>query len=204
MRLHRCVPAIVLLALTTVVGPAAAHETQSAGSFHLSVGWSDEPAFTGSRNAVELVVSNASDGSPIADAKTALQVEVIFGEHVVVLTLSPSGRAGTFLAPLVPTQAGHYTFHVTGTVGTQPVDVTSTCSDQTFECVRDVADIQFPTRDPSGGQLAELSSRVVDRADRAAETARTARLVALAAVVVAVLALALAAGLGWRRRARRG
>jgi hypothetical protein len=189
------------LLLATGFGPVSAHETQSTGPFRVAIGWHDEPAFTGTRNAVEVKVSTAADGSPIGAVAATLQVEVAFGDQVVVLALAPGDGPGAFTAPLVPTQPGRYTFHVSGTVGGQAVDLASTCSEQTFDCVRDIADIQFPSHDARPGGPTELAARVVARADRATDSARLARLLSLVAVVVAVLALA-AAAWGWRRRPR--
>jgi hypothetical protein len=106
---------------------------------------------------------------------------------------------GRFRASLVPTRAGTYAFHVTGTVKGQAVDVRSTCSESTFHCVSDASDLQFPAKDPSTGQLAESIGRALPRAERALDTAAGARRLALVAVAVAGLALVVAVVLGARK-----
>jgi hypothetical protein len=184
--------------------PAAAHETKAAGAQRLTLGWGDEPALTGMPNSVDVAMADAA-GTPVAGTAASLRVEVSFGDEVTVLALQPGATPGLFSAPLVPTRAGTYTFHVTGTAGGQAVDVTSTCSEQTFDCVTDAGDAQFPARDPSVGQLAarvEQDSRRADRAESAASDARTLARVAVVVAGVALLA-AVASGLALRRWRRR-
>ena len=161
----------------------------------LTIGWGDEPAFTGSKNFVSVAVADAA-GMPVVDPEGSLAVEVSFGDQRIMLPLRPAfQRPGEFRAPLVPTRSGTYAFHITGTLKGQTIDTTSTCSDQTFDCVADVSEMQFPVRDPSAGQLAESVNRALPRADRAVDTAAGAQRMAMAAIAVAVLALAVAIGL---------
>jgi hypothetical protein len=185
--------------LLTLPPPASAHETQGVGRFRLTMGWGDEPAFSGSKNFVEVTVSDAA-GDPVTDLSGPLTVEVSFGDELIVLPLLPAGeRPGKFRAWLVPTRPGTYTFHITGRVQGQTIDTRSTCSDKTFDCVTDVSEVQFPAKEPSAGQLAERVSRALPRAERAVDTAARAWNVALAALAVAVLALAAAIGVGVRK-----
>ena len=116
------------------------------------------------------------------------------------LSLLPArGQPGKFRAWLVPTRPGTYTFHITGTAKGQPIDMTSTCSPETFACVADVSDIQFPVKDPSAGQLADRLSRELPRAEAAMETATGARTLAFAGLAGAVIALGAAIGFGVRK-----
>ena len=185
--------------LLTLPAPASAHETQTVNRLRLTIGWGDEPVFSGAKNSVEVDVSDAT-GAPVTDPGGSLTAEVSFGDERIVLPLQPSGqRPGKFRAWLVPTRPGTYTFHITGTVKGQTIDTSSTCSDKTFDCVTDVSDVQFPAKDPSAGQLAESVSRALPRAERAMDTAAGARNVAMAAIGVAALALAAAIGLGVRK-----
>lgn len=189
--------AVLPLALATA---AAAHETQSVKQYRLIIGWGDEPAYSGYKNSVDVDVADGS-GAPVTDlGGGSLAVEVSFGDERTVRPLLPYGlKPGRFRAGLVPTRAGTYTFHVTGTVKGQTIDTLSTCSDTTFHCVTDVSDLQFPVKDPSAGQLADSVSRAIPRTERALDTAASARRFAVAAAGVAVLALAAAIGLGARR-----
>jgi hypothetical protein len=170
---------------------ARAHEKITVGTLQLSIGWTDEPAFAGSRNSVEVVVADAS-GSPVTDHPNRLTVEVSFGDRRVTMPLLAAGRPpGTFRAWIIPTRVGTYAFRVTGQLKDQLIEVTSTCSEKTFPCVIDPADIQFPEKDPSAGQLADrivLSQPRVEQAIDGAAEARMLSFVSLAIAAVAVTA----------------
>ena len=191
------VAAIILLAAWT---PAVAHETKAVGGMRLTVGWGEEPAFSGFRNFVEVDVVDGA-GHPVVDlGGGALSVEVSFGDERLPLSLLPArGQPGKFRAWLVPTRPGTYSFHITGMANGQSVDVTSTCSPETFACVADVSDIQFPVKDPSAGQLADRLSRELPRAEGAMAAASGARTLALAGLAGAVIALGAAIGFGVRK-----
>ena len=191
---------VAAVSLLAAWPPAAAHETQSVKQYRLTIGWGEEPAYSGERNSVDVDVKDGA-GQPVADlGGGSLSVEVAFGDERVVLALLPARAVpGRFRASLVPTRAGPYAFHVTGTVKGQAVDVRSTCSESTFHCVGEAADLQFPAKDPSLGQLADSIGRALPRAERALDTAAGARRVALVAVAVAGLALVVAVVLGTRK-----
>jgi hypothetical protein len=192
---------VLALGVTIVVmlSPcASAHERKVVGPYRLTIGWGEEPAFTGARNSVSVAVSDAS-GAPVTDPGGSLAVEVSFGNERITLALQPAWqRPGEFQAWLVPTRSGTYSFHVTGTLKGHAIDTTSTCSDKTFHCVADVSEVQFPAKDPSVAQLTERVNRALPRAERAIDTAAAAQKAAIAALTVA--ALALAATLAGRRR----
>lgn len=182
--------ALLLIPLATLSPPAAAHETQVVERLRLRIGWGDEPAFTGVKNFVSVDLSGAT-GEPVTDlGGGSLTVEVSFGDQRIALPLQPAGeRRGQFRAWLVPTRPGTYTFHVTGKVKDQTIDATSTCSDQTFDCVTDRSEVEFPVKDPSAGQLTERVSRALPRAERATETASRAQGIALGALALALTSL---------------
>jgi hypothetical protein len=183
-----CVAAVVCL----TAGAVSAHDRKIAGRFVLTIGWEDEPALAGFKNAIDVAVADAA-GAPVVDPVASLTVDVSFGSDRVTLPLRPAGRQpGRYRAPLIPTRAGTYTFRVAGMVGAQPIELSSSCSDTTFECVADAADLQFPARDPTTGQLAERIGRGLPRVEAAAGRASSARLVALAAIAIAAAALVVA------------
>jgi hypothetical protein len=184
---------------------SAAHEKHPVGRLHLTIGWEDEPAFTGSKNAVSVAVADAK-GSAVADASgVSLSVEVTFGDERVVLPLHQVwGRPGEFRAWLIPTRPGTYSFHVTGKIKDQPVDVRSTCSEKTFDCVSDASTLHFPVKDPSIGQLAESVGRALPRADRAVAEASRARTLGIAALAAVVLALGIVAVVFGARKGIKG
>ena len=208
-----------LVAVLATVGatPALAHEERVAGGVQFVVGWGDEPAYTGLKNSVEITVSEA-DGSPVTDLGDGLKVEVIKGSERVTLPLEAnfggsSGTPGTYRAWLTPTRPGSYTFHLIGSLRGQSVDESFTSSPTTFDEVEDVANIQFPTKDPSTGQLAARLDREIPRIETRTEEVeaalgeaddRVASARTLAVVGVAVGALGLLAAVGALVVARRG
>jgi len=184
-----------------VATPAFAHDKKAVGPVHLVIGWGTEPAVSGSRNSIDVDVVD-SGGKPAADATAQLSVQVTFGDQSVLLPLLPSGdRSGRYRAWIVPTRAGTYTFHISGTVKGQLIDVSSTCSGTTFDCVVDGTDMQFPAKDPSPAQLADRLSRSLPRAERAIEAATRAWWMSVAAIVLSAAALA-AIGLNALKRGR--
>ena len=189
------------LAVLAFVVPVTAHEKKVAGALDLVIGWGEEPAFTGARNSV--IVTVADQHGPLKEPAASLSVEIVFGSERMTLPLEPVFNSPhEFRAWLVPTRAGTYTFHVTGKVRGQGIDVTSTCGEKTFHCVEEASGIQFPVKDPSAGQLADRIDRAMPRAELATETAADARLLAIAAMGVSIVGLATAIFVSLRRRNR--
>lgn len=192
MTARNCAPALLAAVLAGLGTLVSAHETKTAGQIRLTIGWGDEPAFSGLKNTIDVQAVDAA-GAPVVDPAARLSVEVAFDDKRIVLPLRPDGRTrGMYRAALIPTRPGTYSFHVTGTLKGQTVDVTSTCSDTTFECVTDPSELEFPAKDPSRGQLAASLSRAMPRAEGAASAAARARTLGIAAIGVAGLALVLA------------
>ena len=187
---------------SALVAAVDAHDAHVAGPYRLVIGWSDEPAFTGIRNAVSVEITEVGKG-PVTD-QASLAVEVSFGAERIVLALSRDPlRHHVFQAPLVPTRAGTYAFHLTGKVKSQAIDITTTCSEKTFDCVLDGSGIQFPVKEPPAGQVVERLERSLPRAELALESARRAQTLAVAAIAVAVVAL-LSAAVGLKRARKSG
>jgi hypothetical protein len=187
-------PAVALLVALLAV-PLSAHDAHVVGSYRLEIGWGDEPALAGARNAIVVELTDAAGRTPVTDlGGGSLSAEVTFGDQRIVLPLgrSPEHR-NQFQAFIVPTRSGTYTFHITGRVAQQAIDVRSTCSERTFDCVISPSDAQFPVRDPSAGELAERVARSSPRADQALALADRAATLAFVALAAAALALAVAA-----------
>lgn len=187
-------------------GPAGAHEPRTQGGLRFVVGWAEEPAYAGYMNSVEVTLTDAGSGARVTDLGGSLNVEVIKGSERVTLALEPApGTPGDYRAALLPTRPGTYTFRLTGTVRGQAVDESFTSSEDTFDDVKDAADIQFPAKDPSTGQLATRIEREFPRLDTRSEDLEASidatRTVATVAVAVAVVSLVVAvAAMAARRR----
>jgi hypothetical protein len=166
----RLAAAFVMSAALTVMtaAPAFAHEGRDIGAYKVEVGWINEPTYTGFPNGVALFLNDAND-QPVEDLGDTLKVEVSFGEEKSgALNLEPAfgeefGTKGEYHADLIPTRPGTYTFHFTGTIKGQAVDESFTSSETTFDEAKDNADVQFPVKDPSAGQLSQKIDRIDPR-----------------------------------------
>lgn len=195
---------------------ALAHEGQSQGDLEMVVGFGTEPAYAGQPNSVQLILVH--DGEPVVDLGDTLDVEVSFGDQSQRFTLEPNfavgafGEPGDYRAWFIPTRAGQYTFHFTGTIEGEDVDQTFASGPRTFGDVEDTNQIQFPVQDPTNGELAEridqevprltsateeaqaAATTAVEDSQAAADDASSAQTFAILALVVGALGVALAAG----------
>src|SRR5690349_7624408 len=112
------------LAFTTLAVSATsalAHEQRTVGKYHVEVGFGTEPAYVGFPNSVQLLLNDAHD-NPVTNLGDTLKVVVIQGSQHKTLSVAPNfevggdGIPGDYRAWFIPTTAGVYTFHFTGTV----------------------------------------------------------------------------------------
>jgi hypothetical protein len=206
--------ALVLGLVATMIvsgaGAALAHEERAVGKYHFAVGFGDEPAYTGQKNSVQLLLADAND-KPVVDLGDMLKVEVAFSDQKMDLTLEPNFEVGEFGTPgdyrawFFPTRPGDYTFHFSGSIRGQDVDESFTSSPTTFSAVTDPTQVEFPAKDPTTAQLAQRVDREVPRltsaiaaerssAKKNADSAKTIGYLGLGvgalAVILAVIALA--------------
>jgi hypothetical protein len=205
------------LLLALGAAPASAHEERKVGKYTLAVGFGDEPAYSGEKNSVQMFIHDASD-KPVVDLGDTLKVDVSQGSddtQKLSMTMAPNFEVGEFGTPgdyrawFIPTTPGAYTFHFTGTIKGQRIDQRFTSSPTTFDEVKDPAEVEFPAKDPTTGQLAtrldretqRLNQAVAASEQRAKDQAATARLIAIIGVVVGALGLVAAGVVGLRKRA---
>lgn len=216
-RLHRGSMLVAIGALLVLIllpaAPAAAHETREVGDIVMTVGFGNEPAFSGEPNEVELSLVERRSEDPIVEG-VDLSVEVSFGEESTTMELEPAfvvgvfGDPGRYRATFLPSRSGDYTFHFTGTVGDQDIDESFTSGEDTFSPARDPAEVAFPAQDPSNAELADRLERETTRVAEMAEAAESevagARTLAVAALVVGGIGLLVGLILGGLalRRAR--
>jgi hypothetical protein len=155
----------ILAALAIVAlshGPALAHEHRRVKGLDMVVGWIDEPALSGFKNAVQVIVTRAKD--PVENGK--LEVMILFGDRDSetqsdALPLEPSfGVPGQYEATIIPTRPGQYTFHITGRVGGAEIDEFFTSGPETYNDIQNPSDAEFPTRDPTRAELADRLERL--------------------------------------------
>jgi hypothetical protein len=160
----------VLLGLL-LASVAVAHVVKEAGPYTLEIGWQHEPTYIGEANGVQVIIHDTDD-NPITDLATDdLKVVVSTGDQQSgELTFEPGfdleegeGPLGEYNAPIMPTTPGDYTFHLTGAIHGEPVDITVTSSDETFDTVRGTTEIQFPVKVPTLNEVATRLDRIDTR-----------------------------------------
>jgi hypothetical protein len=209
----RRMTAWLMVALATAAGwiavsaaPASAHEARTVGAYHFLVGWGEEPAFVGQQNSVQLILSTAA-GKPVTDLGDSLKVEVIYQSQTTTLSPEPTfdpdtglGTPGDYRAWFFPTAPGNYTFHFTGTIGSQSVDERFTSGPTTFDPAGDPTQVEFPIKNPTLTELATAVQRQNPRIDAAAADAKAAarhdangaKVVGIVGIIVGVVGVALA------------
>jgi hypothetical protein len=207
MRRFLALPAAVVAVLVVSAAPAQAHEEREVGKYSFAVGFGQEPAYAGIPNSAQLLLFDAS-GKPVTELKDELNVDVGFGDQTATYPVEPYFEVGEFGTPgdyrawFIPTRAGRYSFHFTGSVNGQKVDETFTSGPKTFDDVGDPANVEFPVQDPTVGELADRIAREVPRLDTiddARSAVATASDDASSASTLAVIALvvgALGVGVG--------
>jgi hypothetical protein len=190
-RLRRNSLALLLFAGTLVglVSTAAAHVDVDIadGQYVMEVGFRDEPALQGQRNAVFISVEKYATGGtePVDGLAGTLQAEVSRDGLTKTLPFVPMGD-GQYEAPFIPTATGDYTFRVFGEVEGNAVDESVTSGPQTFNSVDPLTSYEFPpAADATNPVQAELLA--------AQDAVTQARLLAIASLVVGVIALIVAA-----------
>jgi hypothetical protein len=131
----------VLLLVVVLAFPQTvlAHQNIQIGDYAVEYGWVNEPAVANQPNAVVINITGANGDTNIDI--TNLQIQAVLGGEKKMLTLQPLGEStpGQFIAPMTPTRAGTYTFHLSGTVGP-----TAFNNDVTPEEVHTADLVQFP------------------------------------------------------------
>jgi hypothetical protein len=191
--------------VVSAVPAALAHEHRTVGTVQMTVGWGDEPTYTGAKNSVQVILQDTA-GKPITDLVDTLKVEVRFGSQTMgPLDLERNfgktfGRPGDYRAQIIPTRPGTYSFHFIGSVDNQKIDQTFTSSDTTFDNVQDASAIEFPVKDPSPADLAGRLDRLSPRVDGARAASGRATTVGAIGLVAGLVGIAVGVGAMRRRR----
>jgi len=199
------VAAVPVLFIAATAAPASAHVLKTVGPCHLLIGFGNEPTYAGMENSVFLRLTNAKTGAPVVDEGLGdtLNVAVGFGTLTKRLPLVPSfdpdsgqGTKGVSNAYFIPTAPGDYTFHLSGSIRGQKVNITAKSSPTTFDSAHDPAAIEFPQQAPSNLQLAQREAAESARLSAGIHAASTRAAPATGALVLGIAGLAVgAAGL---------
>ena len=121
----RWVCAVALVMLLMVPVAASAHEAVDSGNYHFEIGWVSEPVIVGERNALDLFVApKAQPDQGLAGVEATLQFTVEYGGVNQSYDLVPvENEPGHYTAAFIPTRLGQYTFHLTGQIKDEKIDV---------------------------------------------------------------------------------
>ncbi len=144
------IAAIGLAALA--VGTAAAHEERTVAGYDMEVGFINEPVFVGDKSGLEFFVHKGD--TPVEGLETTVKAQVIYQGQSRDLPISArEDDPGAYESQFIPTAAGPYTFHLTGTIEGTAIDETFTSSPTGFDEVKDQASGQFPVQFPSQADI---------------------------------------------------
>ena len=192
-RIGRSAALGAVLTLLVGIGAASAHEQRDVGEYTFTVGFLEEPVFTGQKSGLDLRVARGDE--PVEGLEETLQAEVSFGGQGRDLEISPVfGEPGAYRSVFFPTAAGPYSFHITGDIEGTAIDETFSSGPDTFGEVEDVAGGQFPIQYPATGDVA----RDAEAGANAATTATIGLVLGGAGLLVGLVALGLTIA---RRRA---
>ena len=155
---------MVLLGTAWVApGAASAHTEATSGEYAIEMGFNQEPALQGDLNGLFLSVTNSKTNAPVTGLGSTLKAEIAFGDTKRTLALQPQeGRDGVYIAWVVPTKVGDYTWRVFGTIEGNAVDVSETSGPDTFDAVVPKSDLSFPGTGSGAGTTTSLASGAGD------------------------------------------
>ena len=170
------------------------------------MGFNQEPALQGNLNGLYLSVTNSKTNKPVTGLGSTLKAEIQFGTAKRTLALEPQeGQDGVYIAWVVPTDVGPYTWRVFGTIEGNAVDVSATSGPDSFDEVQPQSALSFPGTASAAGTAAasvDVSKQLIavrDQADSAASAASTARWIALVAVALGIVGIVLGGIVALRR-----
>jgi hypothetical protein len=162
------VGALLLLALGLLsVSPVLAHGHREVGEYGFTVGFMDEPVYTGQKSGLEFGVVVHDTDEPVMGLEETLQAEVIYQGQTRALPLEPQfGADGWYQSVFFPTAAGRYTFRIYGTINGMQVDESFTSVEDDFSEVAETSTGQFPTVLPAANDVAADAERGASAADQ--------------------------------------
>ena len=185
-RIGRSAALGAVLTLLVGIGVASAHEQRDVGEYTFTVGFLEEPVFTGQKSGLDLRVARGDE--PVEGLEETLQAEVSFSGQGRDLEIAPVfGEPGAYRSVFFPTAAGPYSFHITGDIEGTAIDETFSSGPDTFGEVEDVAGGQFPIQYPAAGDVA----RDAEAGANAATTATIGLVLGGAGLLVGLVALGL-------------
>lgn len=191
-----------LILLLLVPDLASAHERRTVGKYAFVVGFLNEPAYANQSNSIDLTICEGSeckyevkDGSrvvsnPVNDAQKSLKVEVVMGSaSPMTLQIAPRfGQPGKYSSYFLPSKTGAYTFHITGTLGSDKIDEKFTSGPQTFGEAETLVSYP-PVSNSSDTAMIDMQNQIKEAKDAAG----TASIFGIVGILAGLAGLGLAA-----------
>lgn len=184
MRRFQNITALLLTLTISVLSQktALAHERVEIGPYVIVVGWVNEPAIVGERNALFLEIMENDE--PVTGVEATLDAELLYGGRTFRSNLTPSLTPGQYTVEFFPTVRGQYSVRLFGTIGETELDEVVE-PEEVFSAER----IQFPEPEPSVRELQRDTQHQIDELENRLQTAQT---VAYVGVGVGLVGIALA------------
>ena len=138
--------------------------------------------------------ASAAPTGPVEGLEGSLQVEVTHvptGSTRTMPLLAAFNDPGHYVASLLPTAPGAYTFRVTGEIDKSPIDELFESSPGTFDDVQTQAEIQFPLQVSAPREIEGAARGAQDAAAIAGDAADAAAADAASAQTLAIIAMAI-------------
>jgi len=159
-----------------VIKPASAHITKVFGNYLVTVGWQNEPTYSGLLNApiVEVKKGSGDSAKPVINALANMQISIKYGSVTKQLDFVPDSTVdGQYVSPLIPTKVGSYSLIMKGTVEDQSIDTEIPLDD-----VASVDTLNFPpssSADTSNiGQVGTIINQLTSDIEDAKSSANSA------------------------------
>ena len=159
---------VLMLALLALAIPALAHESREVDPYVLVFGLRNEPALSGERSGPELFVyrNNGGERGDRVEGGEFI-VHMTAGDVTESVDLRPAfGDPGHYVADVIFTIPGDYSFHVQGTIEGNEIDQTFNTADGGFGPVEPATDVHFPMEAPDTLELlntiAELQATIAE------------------------------------------
>jgi hypothetical protein len=182
--------AVVVSSFAVSTNVALGHERRVVGPYTFVVGWINEPSYVNLLNSLDLTVTETNGGTAVEGLEKTLKADLAFGGSTTPQPLTIAARfglPGKYSGYVIPTKAGDYRFHITGTVGTMNVDEKFESGPGRFGAIESTDSLEYP-------------QKVVSNADLAARLDSIQTLVIVGILVAGVALLLSIGGLAMRRR----
>ena len=158
---------------------ARAHERVEIGPYVIVVGWVNEPAIVGERNALFLEVTENDE--PVTGVEATLDAELLYGGRTFRSNLTPSLTPAQYTVEFIPTVRGQYDVRLFGSIEDTDLDEV-VAPEEVFSADR----IQFPEPEPSVRELQRETQQQIDELEARLQTAQVVAYIGVGAGLVGI------------------